>query len=107
MRSELHDENMDQLFEAILSLETVEDCYDFFRDLCTVTEILSLKQRFWVARLLREGLIYSDIVEITGASTATISRVNRSLQYGDGGYATVLDRMFRQGTLKRTADDEE
>lgn len=93
MLSRLHDENMDRLFEAMLTLETVEECYDFFRDLCTVPELLAMKQRFWVARLLKEDLIYSDIVEITGASTATISRVNRSLQYGDGGYQLALERL--------------
>ena len=91
MRNKLRDEHMDQLFEAILKLDSVEECYHFFRDLCTVTELLSMKQRFWVAQLLREGCIYSYIVEVTGASTATISRVNRSLQYGDGGYARALD----------------
>ncbi|MBR5390518.1 MAG: hypothetical protein IK141_04370 [Clostridia bacterium] len=90
MRNNLSDENMDYMFQAILKLETVDDCYALFSDLCTVNELLSMKQRFWVATLLRKGYIYSDIVEITGASTATISRVNRSLQYGDGGYSRVL-----------------
>ena len=68
MRNKLRDEHMDQLFEAILKLDSVEECYHFFRDLCTVTELLSMKQRFWVAQLLREGCIYSDIVEVTGAA---------------------------------------
>ena len=91
MQNNLRDKHMDQLFQAILKLEGLDQCYALFSDLCTVTELLSMKQRFWVARLLKEGYIYSDIVEITGASTATISRVNRCLQYGDGGYSLALD----------------
>lgn len=91
MQNNLRDKHMDQLFQAILKLEDLDQCYALFSDLCTVTELLSMKQRFWVARLLKEGYIYSDIVEITGASTATISRVNRCLQYGDGGYSLALD----------------
>lgn len=91
MQNNLRDKHMDQLFQAILKLEDLDQCYALFSDLCTVTELLSMKQRFWVARLLKEGYIYSDIVEITGASTATISRVNRCLQYGDGGYSQALD----------------
>ncbi len=93
MQSNVRDENMDELFRAILSLQDLEQCYDLFSDLCTVNEMLSMKQRFWVARLLQEGYIYSDIVELTGASTATISRVNRCLQYGDGGYERALQRL--------------
>ena len=91
MQNNLRDKHMDQLFQAILKLEDLDQCYALFSDLCTVTELLSMKQRFWVARLLKEGYIYSDIVEITGASTATISRVNRCLQYSDGGYSLALD----------------
>ena len=91
MQNNLRDKHMDQLFQAILKLEDLDQCYALFSDLCTVTELLSMKQRFWVARLLKEGYIYSDIVEITGASTATISRVNRCLQHGDGGYSLALD----------------
>ena len=91
MQNNLRDKHMDQLFQAILKLEDLDQCYALFSDMCTVTELLSMKQRFWVARLLKEGYIYSDIVEITGASTATISRVNRCLQYGDGGYSLALD----------------
>lgn len=93
MQSNVRDENMDELFRAILGLQDLEQCYDLFSDLCTVNEMLSMKQRFWVARLLQEGYIYSDIVELTGASTATISRVNRCLQYGDGGYERALQRL--------------
>lgn len=84
---------MDKLFEALIQLETVEECYALFEDLCTVSELLAMKQRFWVARLLQSGSIYSDIVEQTGASTATISRVNRCLNYGAGGYKTALAKL--------------
>lgn len=81
------------LFEGILSLKSVDECYDFFEDLCTVREIKSMAQRFEVARMLSEKQVYSDIVEKTGASTATVSRVNRSLSYGNNGYQTVFSRM--------------
>ena len=91
MQNNLRDEHMDQLFQAILTLEDLDQCYELFSDLCTVSELLAMKQRFWVADLLRQGYVYTDIVERTGASTATISRVNRCLQYGDGGYAKALD----------------
>ena len=84
---------MDQLFRAILDLQDLDQCYAFFSDLCTVNELLAMKQRFWVARLLKEGYIYSDIVEITGASTATISRVNHCIKYGNEGYLKVLKKM--------------
>lgn len=86
-------EELDELFNAILHLETMEECYDFFVDLCTVPELKSFAQRFKVARLLTEGRVYSDIVAQTGASTATISRVNRSLSYGCDGYKQVFARM--------------
>lgn len=93
MNSKLRDENLDYLFRAILSLQNIEECYDFFEDLCTVAEIKAMSQRFHVARMLHGHHIYSDIVEKTGASTATISRVNRSLHYGSEGYDTVLERL--------------
>ena len=96
MQNNLRDKHMDQLFQAILNLENIDQCYALFSDLCTVTELLAMKQRFWVARLLKEGYIYSDIVEITGASTATISRVNRCIKYGSDGYVKVLDRLNRK-----------
>ena len=82
MNTKLKDMNVDYLFKAILSLETMEECYNFFEDLCTVPELKALSQRLEVARMLSEGRVYSDIVAKTGASTATISRVNRSLNYG-------------------------
>ncbi len=93
MSDKLKDKSVDYLFDAILKLETVDECYDFFEDLCTVTEIKALSQRIVVAKMLQEGKVYSDIVAQTGASTATISRVNRSLQYGCNGYDMVFKRM--------------
>lgn len=93
MDKKLHSEVMDNLMRGILTLESVEECYAFFEDLCTVSELLSLGQRFEVARLLREGLTYQSVAEQTGASTATISRVNRSLNYGNDGYKLVIDRI--------------
>ena len=93
MSNKIKDKNVDFLFEAILNLETLEECYDFFEDLCTVSEIKAISQRIVVAKMLRDKKVYSDIVAETGASTATISRVNRSLQYGDGGYKTVFERI--------------
>ncbi|WP_368653085.1 YerC/YecD family TrpR-related protein [Ornithinibacillus sp. 4-3] len=89
----LRDEQLDQLFDAILSLETREDCYKFFDDLATMNEINSLKQRFQVAKLLTEGRTYNDIEKETKASTATISRVRRCIDYGSGGYELVLGRL--------------
>ena len=83
----------DELYKAILKLETLEECKHFFDDLCTVTELQALEQRYQVATYLSKGMIYNEILEKTGASSATISRVNRSLQYGNGGYAIVFDRM--------------
>ena len=84
--------NLD-MYRAILTLETVEECMDFFDDLCTVTELQAMEQRYQVAALLEQGYIYNDILERTGASSATISRVNRSLQYGADGYQAVLPRI--------------
>ena len=81
------------MYKAILSLKTVDECMKFFDDLCTVSELLAMEQRFQVAVCLNKGMIYNDILAETGASSATISRVNRSLQYGNDGYAIVFDRM--------------
>lgn len=89
----LRDRTVDQLFRAVLELRTVEECYQFFDDLCTVGEVQSLAQRLEVARLLREGATYSQIETETGASTATISRVKRCLHYGADGYTVILDRL--------------
>ena len=93
MNTKLRDENLDFLFEGILKLQTVEECYDFFEDLCTVSEIKAMSQRAVVAKMLRDKHVYSDIVARTGASTATISRVNRSLNYGCDGYDLIFGRM--------------
>lgn len=93
MNNKLKDQNLDFLFEAILSLKNIDECYDFFDDLCTVSEIKAMSQRLQVARMLREHHVYSDIVSETGASTATISRVNRCLNYGSDGYSMALDRV--------------
>ncbi len=84
---------MAKLFEAILTLENTQECFDFFEDLCTVNELLSFAQRFEVAAMLKEGRTYIDISAQTGASTATVSRVNRSLHYGNDGYDMVFGRM--------------
>ena len=80
------------MYEAILSLENIDDCIKFFDDLCTVTELEAMEQRFHVAVCLNKGMIYNDILAETGASSATISRVNRSLQYGHGGYDAIFDK---------------
>lgn len=92
MSKKLRTEAVDHLFEAILSLESKEECYVFFEDVCTINELLSLSQRFEVAKMLRQQKTYLDIAEKTGASTATISRVNRSLNYGNDGYDMVFAR---------------
>lgn len=86
----------DDMYKAILTLETVEECKKFFDDLCTVTELQAMEQRYQVAVYLSGGMIYSDILEKTGASSATISRVNRSLQYGADGYEIVFSRLKAQ-----------
>ena len=83
----------ENMYKAILSLNSVEECMRFFDDLCTVSELMAMEQRYQVATCLNEGMIYNDILAETGASSATISRVNRSLQYGSGGNAIVFDRM--------------
>ena len=83
----------DILYEAILTLKSVEECKNFFQDLCTVSELQAIEQRMEVAILLNDGMIYNQILERTGASSATISRVNRALQYGANGYKTVLPRI--------------
>lgn len=81
------------MYKAILTLKNVEECKAFFDDLCSITELMAMEQRFEVARLLHQDMIYSAIMEQTGASSAIISRVNRSLQYGAGGYEIVFDRL--------------
>ena len=89
-------EQNELLFKAILTLKTQEECRAFFQDLCTVAELRAMAQRLEVAQLLDQGLIYNDILQRTGASSATISRVNRALQYGADGYKTILPRLKSQ-----------
>lgn len=89
----LKNKDVDALFEAILSLKTVEECYSFFEDACTIKEIIEIAQRLKAAKMLRSGVNYADISKETGMSTATISRVNKCLEYGNGGYNIVLDRL--------------
>lgn len=93
MNSKIKGKDVDFLFKAILSLKTEEECYNFFEDLCTVQELKALSQRLVVAHMLTEKRVYSDIVKETGASTATISRVNRSLNYGCDGYELVFGKI--------------
>ena len=99
MGKKIRTEEVDHLFEAILCLKDKEECYTFFEDVCTINELLSLSQRFEVAKMLTDKRTYLDISEKTGASTATISRVNRSLNYGNDGYEMVFSRMRHR--LKR------
>lgn len=106
MNKKIQTKAVDHLFDAVLSLKTREDCYAFFEDLCTVNEILSLSQRFEVATMLRDKQTYLEIAEKTGASTATISRVNRSLNYGNEGYNLVLGRMEEKAASQRKDHDD-
>lgn len=96
MNAKLKELNVEYLFQAILKLENVEECYKFFEDLCTVPELKALSQRLLVAKMLDDHRVYSDIVAETGASTATISRVNRSLNYGSDGYRIVFERLEKE-----------
>ncbi len=91
----------DLLFKAILSLNNIEECYNFFEDICTVKEIEAMAQRLEVAKMLKNNCVYTDIVKKTGASTATISRVNRSLSYGSGGYNLIFNRLAEQESQKQ------
>ena len=93
MSRKIRTEAVDSLFDAVLSLKSREECYTFFEDVCTINELLSLSQRFEVAKMLRDQKTYLEIAEKTGASTATISRVNRCINYGSDGYNLVIDRM--------------
>lgn len=93
MSKNIRTQAVDHLFEAILQLRDKEECYRFFEDVCTINELLSLSQRFEVARMLKQNKTYLEIADQTGASTATISRVNRSLNYGNDGYEMVFSRL--------------
>ena len=91
--SNWHNQSTDELCEALLALKTKEECYAFFEDICTIAELKSMAQRIEVARMLRAGVTYQEIAKETGASSATISRVNRALLYGADGYRRVLDAL--------------
>ena len=93
IKKDPNNEQYTELYEAILSLETLDECLDFFDDLLSAAELRAIEQRYQVARLLNDGHIYSEILEITGASSATISRVNRSLLYGKGSYDIIFNRL--------------
>lgn len=95
-------EDFTLLYESLLQLQTVEECRSFLQDLCTVTELKAMEQRIEVAMYLRKGMIYQDILKKTGASSATISRVNRCLRYGADGYQTILPRMDENGEKEPT-----
>lgn len=105
VNEKLKDPLLDQLFQAILLLRTVEECYCFFEDLCTVAELKSMAQRLEVARMLQEERTYGEIVERTKASTATISRVKRALFYGADGYRLVLERMKKLEQRRKRAEE--
>ncbi len=94
--SKTKSEETDHLFQAILSLQSVEECYRFFDDLCTINEVLAMAQRFESAVKLYQGNTFSNITSETGVSSATLTRVNRCLKYGAGGYKTILDRRFKK-----------
>lgn len=100
MNKKIKNDSVDYLFDAILCLKNREECYSFFDDLCTVNELLSLSQRCEVASMLKDHHTYMEIAEKTGASTATISRVNRSLNYGSDGYELVFQRMGKDASDK-------
>ena len=102
MSKRIQKEHSDTLYKAILTLKDLDECQKFFEDLCTISELRAMEQRFEVALLLSDGMIYNDILERTGASSATISRVNRSLQYGAAGYQQVLPRIKK--LLDQTED---
>ncbi|MBQ3093758.1 MAG: TrpR-like protein, YerC/YecD [Clostridia bacterium] len=106
MNSKIKDAGADFLFEAILQLQNLEECYQFFEDLCTVSEIKALSQRIVVAKMLSDKRVYSDIVAATGASTATISRVNRSLIYGCVAYDMVFGRMKENNVSLPYSEDD-
>ena len=96
MSDKMRDEQTDNLFRAVLSLNNIDECYAFFEDLCTVSELREMAKRLTAARMLNNNYIYSDISEKTGLSTATIRRVNRCLKYGNDGYAEILRRLDRK-----------
>ena len=104
MNPKLKDANVEYLHRYVISLQSMEECDRFFDDLCTVPELKALSQRLQVAKMLSDHRVYSDIVQATGASTATISRVNRSLNYGADGYDIIFQRLDQEDGLRRAAD---
>ena len=106
LNEKIAQEQVDKLAQAMLTLQSVEEARSFFEDILTVGEVQAIAQRLAVARMLRQGTTYQDIAESTGASTATISRVNRALTYGAGGYLLVLERM-EEAAQADTSDDQE
>ncbi len=96
MSKNIRDENLEYLFKGIISLENIDDCRDFFEDLCTASELQEMSRRLCAARMLRQGRVYSEIAAQTGLSTATISRVNHCLKYGSDGYAKVLKKLEKE-----------
>ena len=94
LESKIKSKELDLFFKAILKLDNIEECYKFFEDIATINELKSLAQRMQVAKMLKEKKVYTEIAEVTGASTATISRVNKCLNYGEEGYNLVLDRLY-------------
>ena len=92
----IHSQAVDKLFEAILNLDSVDECYNFFEDICTIKEIQDMSQRLEVAIMLKDGLNYQDISKQTGVSTATISRVSKCLNYGSGGYNNAIEKLKRE-----------
>lgn len=105
MNKKIRTDAVDFLFDAVLSLKNREECYIFFEDVCTINELLSLSQRFEVAKMLRQQKTYLEIAEKTGASTATISRVNRSLNYGNDGYDMTFARIMKKDSDEESADN--
>lgn len=101
MKERFNDQDARELYEAILSLESPEECEAFLQDLCTINELISMAQRYQVAKMLDKEMTYSDIARETSASTTTISRVNRALNYGANGYRTVIDRMKDKENTKQ------
>ena len=95
MQNKIRDEKLEFLLRGILALDSIDECYHFFEDLCTVSELQEMSRRLLAAKMLKENYIYTEIAAQTGLSTATISRVNRCLKYGNDGYITVLDRLDR------------
>lgn len=93
MSSKIKNEQNDELFKAILTLKDIDECYNFFEDICSVNELNTISQRLTIVKMIREGKVYSEIAAATGASTATITRVNRSIQFGNGSYDVVFERL--------------